>query len=111
MRISDWSSDVCSSDLAADVTARVVLLEGRSIEPGNEALVRLQLDRPIGALARDRFILRDQSAQHTIGGGRIIDPFPPLRGARRPDRLAMLGALDEDDPVPDRKSTRLNSSH
>ncbi|MFN4090898.1 MAG: selenocysteine-specific translation elongation factor [Alphaproteobacteria bacterium] len=84
---------------AADVTARLSLLEGRSVEPGGTARVRLQLDRPIGALARDRFVLRDQSAQRTLGGGRVVDPFPPLRGARRPERLAVLAALDTDDPA------------
>ena len=35
------------------------------------------LDRPIGALHGDRFILRDQSALRTLGGGVVIDAFPP----------------------------------
>ncbi|MET4701856.1 selenocysteine-specific elongation factor [Constrictibacter sp. MBR-5] len=82
---------------AADVTARVSPLAGRRLEAGERGLVRLQLDRPIGALAGDRFVLRDQSAQHTVGGGYVLDPAPPLRGARRPERLALLGAFETND--------------
>ena len=82
---------------AADVTARLAILEGRAIEPGASALVQIVLDTPIGALSGDRFILRDQSAWRTIGGGVVIDPFPPRRGRSRPQRLATLAAMERDD--------------
>lgn len=84
---------------AADVTGRLALLRDEPVEPGEEALAQIVLDRPVAALARDRFILRDQSAQRTIGGGVVIDPWPPNRGRRRPERLALLAALDTTDPV------------
>jgi selenocysteine-specific elongation factor len=77
---------------AAHLTGRVGILEGDSIEPGGEALVQLLLARPVGVLAGDRVILRDAAATRTIGGGRVIDPFPPLRGSRKPERLAWLRA-------------------
>jgi selenocysteine-specific elongation factor len=38
-------------------------------------------------------ILRDQSAQRTLGGGRVLDPFAPTRHRRSPERLAQLQAL------------------
>ncbi len=82
---------------AADVTGRVAILEGLNIAPGSSGLVQLVLDRPIGALYGDGVILRDQSAQRTIGGGRIVDIFPPVRGRAKPDRLAYLAAVDNDD--------------
>jgi selenocysteine-specific elongation factor len=69
---------------AAHVTARLVPLA-----PG---LARLHLDRAIGALAGDRFVLRDAAAARTIGGGVVLDPFPPRRGARTPARLHLLPA-------------------
>ena len=72
---------------AAHVTARVAALDGGRIEPGSTVLARLTLDRPIGALARDRLVLRDAMATCTIGGGVVIDPFPPRRGRRAPERL------------------------
>jgi len=85
---------------AADVTGRVAILEGASIAPGSSALVQLVLDRPMGALRGDGFIIRDQSAQRTIGGGRVIDIFPPVRGRARPERLAYLTAMENrDDPT------------
>ena len=65
---------------AAHVTARVAALDAERIEPGSTVLARLTLDRPIGALACDRLVLRDATATRTIGGGVVIDPFPPRRG-------------------------------
>ncbi len=75
---------------AADVTGRVALLDCEHLAPGGVALVQITLDRPIGALIGDRFILRDQSAQRTLGGGKVLDPFPPLRGKRQAARLETL---------------------
>jgi selenocysteine-specific elongation factor len=83
---------------AAHVPARIALLEGDCQNPGETALAQLVLDRPIGALAGDRFILRDQSARRTIGGGRAIDLFPPARGRRSPARLAQLRIQAACDP-------------
>ncbi len=77
---------------AAHATGRVALLEGETLAPGDETLAQLVLDRPVGALSGDRFVLRDQSAQRTLGGGYVIDPFPPARGRRTPERRAWLDA-------------------
>lgn len=82
---------------AADVTGRVAVLQGGSIAPGESALVQLVLDRPIGALHGDRFIVRDQSARRTLGGGAVVDVYPPPRGRAKPDRLAWLSAMEPDD--------------
>jgi selenocysteine-specific elongation factor len=69
------------------------------IEPGEEGIARLMLDRPIGTLARDRLVLRDAAATRTIGGGIVIDPFPPRRRRRTDARLAVLRALDAPEPA------------
>jgi selenocysteine-specific elongation factor len=82
---------------SAGTTGRVALLEGGSISPGEAALVQLALNRPLGAVRGDRLILRDQSAQRTIGGGYVIDIFPPSRGRAKPQRLAYLQAMEHDD--------------
>jgi len=79
---------------AAHVTARMAPLQG-PILPGDSGMVRLTLDRPIGALAMDRLVLRDAAALNTIGGGVVLDPWPPRRGARTPARLEQLAALDQ----------------
>jgi selenocysteine-specific elongation factor len=80
---------------AADVTGRLALLEGRRLEPGESGWGQLVLDHQVGAMAGDRFVLRDQSARLTLAGGRVVDPFAPSRGRRWPERLAMLAALDQ----------------
>jgi selenocysteine-specific elongation factor len=82
---------------AADVIGRVAILEQEAIQPGRTALVQLVLERPIGALRGDGFIVRDQSSRHTLGGGRVIDVFPPARGRAKPERLAYLRAMALDD--------------
>ena len=82
---------------AADVTGRLALLEARSLAPGESGLAQLVLDRPIGAVHGDRFVLRDQSATRTMGGGTVVDVLPPARGRARPARLAYLKAVREPD--------------
>jgi selenocysteine-specific elongation factor len=84
---------------AVDVGARVVLLEGETIAPGTSAWVQLELDRPIGALRGDRFILRDQSALRTVGGGAVTDAFAPATRRRKHERPIVLAALDQTTPA------------
>jgi selenocysteine-specific elongation factor len=84
---------------AEDVPARIALLGADEIAPGTENWAQITVDRNICALAGDRFILRDASARHTIGGGRVLDIFPPNRKKRSAERLAMLTALADDNPA------------
>src|SRR3546814_6236453 len=118
MRISDWSSDVCSSDLAGladDVLALV---------PHALALVRLGLAEVADLGGHLADLLLVDAADHDLGGARdleghagrglVVDgvavPESQLEGvgARVQDPVAdaddleLLGELD-------RKSTRLNS--
>jgi selenocysteine-specific elongation factor len=79
---------------AAEIPGRIAILEGSSIPPGGEGLVQVVLDRKIGVLRGDAVILRDQSAQRTVAGGRAVDPFPPARGRARPERLAFIKAME-----------------
>ncbi len=78
---------------AAEVGARVVLLGDDPVAPGSEALVQLVLEQPIAAAAGDGFVLRDTTAQRTIGGGTLLDLRAPSRKRRTPERLAQLQAL------------------
>ncbi len=76
-----------------DVTGRVALLEGASLAPGERMFAQILLNTPVQAVKGDPLILRDQSAQRTLGGGRVLDPFAPARNRRNPERLAQLQAL------------------
>ena len=78
------------------VGVRVVPL-GSAIEPGATGLAQLVLQQPVAAAIGDRFVLRDVSAQRTIGGGRFLDLRAPARKRRTPERLAVLAALAQSD--------------
>ena len=84
---------------ARNVTGRVAILGADSAEPGMSVLAQLVLDAPVGACVLDRFVIRDQSAQFTLGGGHVVDLHPPRRGRAKPERLDLLTALDTPDPV------------
>jgi selenocysteine-specific elongation factor len=60
----------------AEIGCRLIALEGDEIAPGAEAWVQLYLDRPIGAAAGDRFVLRLPSPAMTVAGGTFIDIAP-----------------------------------
>ncbi|MNS69496.1 Selenocysteine-specific elongation factor [compost metagenome] len=76
-----------------DVIARVALLEGPRLIPGERMFAQLLINAPVHAVKGDRLILRDQSAQRTLGGGQVLDPFAPARQRRSPERLEQLRAL------------------
>lgn len=79
---------------AQDVTGRIALLEGECLAPGGRVHAQLLLNAPAHTVHGDRVVLRDQSAQRTLGGGRVLDPFAPPRNRHRQARLAVLRALD-----------------
>lgn len=70
----------------AEVMARV--MPRAPIKPGYTGAARLSLEKPLVARAEDRFVLRSFSPITTIGGGRVLDPFPPRRRGLWPDGLA-----------------------
>lgn len=60
----------------AEILARVsVLNESGEIAPGETDLVQLRLEAPTIAVHGTRVIIRSYSPQHTISGGRVLDPF------------------------------------
>ena len=82
---------------ALEIGARIVLL-AEPIAPGDEGLVQLVLAEPIPAIVGDAYVVRDTSAQRTVGGGRFLDLRAPGRKRCTPERHAMLAAHALDDP-------------
>ena len=82
---------------AEDVMGHVLVLEGGSVKPGAEALIQLELEWPIATLYGDRFVLRDASGQRTVGGGVVIDALAAPAKRKKPQRVALLRALDNPD--------------
>src|SRR3546814_2956286 len=103
MRISDWSSDVCSSDLTRGCRADSgETLPGAYSRPGSIAAIQCEKMGPPG-----RFLGLLAGGSRTAGRrsesgtpNRALDAFL-ARGMRRSQEGEMV----------DRKSTRLNSSH
>ncbi|HJS43330.1 MAG TPA: selenocysteine-specific translation elongation factor [Gemmatimonadales bacterium] len=61
----------------AEVLGRVAQVP--AISPGQTGLARLLLEKPLVARGGDHFVIRSFSPVTTIGGGIVLDPFPPKR--------------------------------
>jgi selenocysteine-specific elongation factor len=59
--------------------ARIRLFDREELAPGESAFARVRLEEPLILLPSDRFVLRSIGPQVTIGGGRVLDPFPTSR--------------------------------
>src|SRR3546814_6138718 len=100
MRISDWSSDVCSSDLPIQVD-RIAPDDARSIrEGGAEATLKGIQFNSFGAFFSRAYRENDYLWGRLHGAERMIDII-----------VSTLPATARMKPGRDRKSTRLNSSH
>lgn len=81
---------------AADVGGRIGLLQDGPLAPGEACHAVLTLDAPLLAVRGDRFVIRDQSATRTLGGGVVLEPVPFPRALSRTKRLALLAAMATD---------------
>jgi selenocysteine-specific elongation factor len=60
----------------AEVMAKLVVLGGPTeLAPRSTGWAQLVLAEPVLALRGDRFILRDETARRTLGGGEVVNPF------------------------------------
>src|SRR3546814_2131899 len=129
MRISDWSSDVCSSDLftdrPVDEIARLESLEGAEI---NEAKIILANEATAMCRGREAAEAAAETARQTFALGGAGDDLPTLQvpegeigiiaanvqlGFASSNKQARQKVLEGAIRIngEDRKSTRLNSSH
>lgn len=81
---------------AGEAIARVALVERARLEPGDEALVQLRLDRPVVAVHGDHFVVRRYSPTRTIGGGVVVHASPPRR--RRAQAAEALQTVERSGP-------------
>jgi selenocysteine-specific elongation factor len=59
-----------------EVMARVYLLEGEALEPGQTAMCRIRFTEPLAGVYGDRVVARSFSPLRTIAGGRLLNPLP-----------------------------------
>lgn len=76
----------------ARTVARLFLLDRDELLPGEKAPAQCRLERPLVADRADSFIVRSYSPMTTIGGGKVLDPFP---ARHRRYRSAVLESLQE----------------
>ena len=82
-----------------EVLARVILLEGEKLSPGDSQFVQLRLEEPGVAARGDRFVIRRYSPVQTLGGGVVLDPQPVKHRRFRTAVVEMLRELERDDPT------------
>jgi selenocysteine-specific elongation factor len=92
LRLGHWAN-VLLHHGTEQVAARVALLDTHALAAGERALASITVQTALALCKGDRFVLRDPSARHTMGGGVVFDIAPPARGKRRPARLRLLEAL------------------
>src|SRR3546814_1591023 len=116
MRISDWSSDVCSSDLVdydAMANGHGRFYAGQSPIRGRIQKVGSDAVDPIDAMTERLMLIVDGMDAMTLKED--VDVLQSLRGKAIPAGSTLGGefvrALYARAAEPDRKSTRLNSSH
>jgi selenocysteine-specific elongation factor len=84
---------------AAEVMARVLLLDADDLPPGASGWAQLRLARPLAVARGDRFILRQPSPSLTVGGGAIVELNPRRHRRRDPAVLTRLDVLARGDPA------------
>ena len=72
--------------------ARLVLADGKVIEPGQNRLAQLRLERPICIWPGDRIIIRNWQETATLAGGLVLDVNGDRKKMRAPARMQMLDA-------------------
>jgi selenocysteine-specific elongation factor len=87
------STEVTFFNGAAQVLAKVRLLEDDELQPGNTAWAQFVLDKPVAVVEGDHFIIR--STTDTLGGGKIIEAHARVLRRRRPEILQRLRVSEE----------------
>ena len=77
--------------------AMLVVVGGTQLEPGKDALVQLRFERPVCAAFGERFILRNETAQATLGGGHVVRPISRRVRPKHPDELEALQRAESAD--------------
>jgi selenocysteine-specific elongation factor len=82
----------------AERLAKLIVLGAKDkLEPKEAAFCQLTLAEPLLALRGDHFIVRDETARRTLGGGVVIHPWPRKHKRGEPDLEQRLESLSGDD--------------
>ncbi len=84
---------------AAEVSARVVFPGGDAQAPGSSVYAQLRCGEPLTATYGQRFILRNEGATRTIGGGVVLRPLALRKRRNWVDDAQRLERLAEGDEI------------
>jgi len=76
-----------------EVMGTVSLLDCDHVDPGQWALAQLFLDAPVTTIWGQAFVLRDSSAEQTLGGGQVLQPNPTKIRRRHTEVLEKVELL------------------
>jgi selenocysteine-specific elongation factor len=93
----------------AEAMAKVVVLGSGSLAPRARGWAQIVTTDPLLALRGDRFILRDETARRTLGGGMVVNPFAERHRSGEAGLLERLEVLRAGD-APDAARTLLELS-
>jgi selenocysteine-specific elongation factor len=82
----------------SEIMARVSILGGSEIGPGNSGYVQFHLEKSASARRLDPFVVRQYSPTITIGGGIILDANARRHRLRDAAVIEHLRALEEENP-------------
>jgi selenocysteine-specific elongation factor len=69
---------------------RLHLLDKNELKTEDNGLVQIYLPTEIICQTGDKFIIRDTSDHFTLGGGRVVDPYPLHHRRRREKQIELL---------------------
>ncbi len=74
---------------------RIHLLDKNILKSNESGLIQIYLPQPIITQIEDSFILRNSSGTITLGGGKVIDPYPLHHRRRRKEQIENVERLAE----------------
>ncbi|WP_439620809.1 selenocysteine-specific translation elongation factor [Gemmata sp.] len=83
----------------AEVMGTVSLLDCDRTEPGQSAVAQLFLDEPVTTVCGQAFVVRDSSAEHTLGGGQVLQPVAHKIRRRQIEVIERVEQLEAADPA------------
>jgi selenocysteine-specific elongation factor len=82
----------------AETFGKVVVLGPRdSVVPGDSAFCQMVLTKPLPVLRGDHFVVRDETAQRTLGGGSVLHPWARAHRRNEAQLVATLEMLESGD--------------
>ncbi|MBU1672392.1 MAG: selenocysteine-specific translation elongation factor [Actinobacteria bacterium] len=82
-----------------EILGRIYPMGAEQVSPGESVPCQLRLEAQAVCAPGDRFVIRSYSPVTTIGGGVVVDPYPPKHRISDERALVEFAALEEGDPA------------